>query len=108
MRQTQSCNIALQQYTRGNGRLRGVRKQGHGHHAAMKKTLTLKKSFIFSLAVLTILSLLVLGAVRHLTHSIDHLKAIEAKRYQATQLATEYKNLPQAMSRDVMAFVSSE
>ncbi|WP_322995998.1 methyl-accepting chemotaxis protein [Castellaniella sp.] len=54
------------------------------------------------------LSLLVLGALQHLTQSIDHLKSIESKRYQATQFATEYKNLIQAMSRDVMAFVSSE
>src|SRR5690606_11582581 len=74
----------------------------------MRKVFTLKKSFIFFLAILTVLSLLVLSALQYLTHSIEHLKTTEAQRYQATELATDYKNLTQAMSRDVMAFVASE
>lgn len=74
----------------------------------MRKVFTLKKSFIFFLAILTVLSLLVLSALQHLTRSIEHLKTTEARRYQATELATDYKNLTQAMTRDVMAFVASE
>src|SRR5690606_11954650 len=44
----------------------------------------------------------------NLTSSVERLRAIEQSRYQSTRLATEYKNLTQAMTRDVMAFVSTE
>src|SRR3546814_10542924 len=36
------------------------------------------------------------------------LKTTEQRRYQATERATAYKSLTQAMTRDVMAFVASE
>src|SRR3546814_10031895 len=69
---------------------------------------TRKKSFFCFLAILILLSLLVLSALRNLTGSIEHLKTTEQRRYQATELATAYKSLTQAMTRDVMAFVASE
>src|SRR3546814_19300700 len=74
----------------------------------MRNFFTLKKSFFVFLAILILLSLLVLSALRHLTGSIEHLKTTEQRRYQATELATAYKSLTQAMPRDVMAFVASE
>jgi methyl-accepting chemotaxis protein len=74
----------------------------------MRNLLTLKKSFIAFLAVLVVLSLLVLSALHNLTGSIEHLKTTEQHRYQATELATAYKSLTHAMTRDVMAFVASE
>jgi methyl-accepting chemotaxis protein len=76
--------------------------------AHMRTLLTLKNSFFVFLAMLVLLSLLVLSALRNLTGSIEHLKATEQRRYQATELATAYKSLTQAMTRDVMAFVASE
>src|SRR3546814_6404873 len=74
----------------------------------MRNFFTLKKSFFVFLAILILLSLLVLSALRNLTGSIEHLKTTEQRRYQATELATAYKSLTQAMTRDVMAFVASE
>ncbi len=74
----------------------------------MNKTLTLKKGFIFFLLVLGLLSTLVFTAIFNLTRSVEHLRQTEESRYQSTLLATEYKNLTQAMTRDVMAFVSTE
>ncbi|NYT82957.1 HAMP domain-containing protein [Alcaligenaceae bacterium] len=74
----------------------------------MKSIFSLKKSFIIFLIILTLLSALVLTAVHNLTRSIGYLKDIERQREQATALATQYKNLTQAMTRDVMAFVASE
>lgn len=74
----------------------------------MRHVFTLKKSFILFLAILAVLSILVLVALQNLTNSIDHLKMTEQRRYEATALATQYKQLTQAMTRDVMAFVASE
>ncbi|MGB3289875.1 MAG: methyl-accepting chemotaxis protein [Burkholderiaceae bacterium] len=68
----------------------------------------MKKSFIAFLAILFLLSMLMLSALRNLTDSMDRLKTTEQRRYQATELATAYKSLTQAMTRDVMAFVASE
>src|SRR3546814_10936009 len=74
----------------------------------MRNFFTLKKSFFVFLAILILLSLLVLSALRNLTGSIEHLKTTEQRRYQDTELAIAYKSLTQAMKRDVMAFVASE
>jgi methyl-accepting chemotaxis protein len=76
--------------------------------AHMRKFFTLKKSFFVFLAILVVLSLLVLSALGNLTDSIENLKTTEQRRYQATELATAYKSLTQARTRDVMAFVASE
>src|SRR5690606_34037380 len=53
-------------------------------------------------------SLMVLAALHNLYQSIDKLKRTEQYRYQATELATLYKTLTQARTRDVMAFVATE
>lgn len=74
----------------------------------MSNFFSLKKSFIFFLAVLTLLSLLVLSALYNLARSADKVKEIEGLRYAATELATEYKTITRAMTRDVMAFVATE
>lgn len=74
----------------------------------MKHWFTLRNSFVLFLAILTLLCSLVLGALYQVTISAERLKDTEQKRYAATALATRYKNLIQAMSRDVMAFVASE
>jgi methyl-accepting chemotaxis protein len=74
----------------------------------MRSFFTLKKSFIAFLVVLTLLSLMVLAALHNLYQSIDELKRTEQYRYQATELATLYKGLTQARTRDVMAFVATE
>ncbi|SHI10822.1 methyl-accepting chemotaxis protein [Pollutimonas bauzanensis] len=74
----------------------------------MANFFTLKKSFIFFLATLALLSLLVLSALYNMAASADHLKNIEALRYAATGLANDYKSLTQAMTRDAMAFVATE
>ncbi len=74
----------------------------------MTNFFTLKKSFIFFLLTLSLLSVLVLTALYNLNHSTNNLKEIETRRYAATALATEYKNVIQAMMRNVMAFVSTE
>lgn len=69
---------------------------------------TLKKSFTLFLAFLTLLSLMVLSALHNLALSTEKLKTTEQHRYQATKLATEYKSLTEALTRNVMAFVASE
>ncbi|NYT24260.1 HAMP domain-containing protein [Alcaligenaceae bacterium] len=74
----------------------------------MHKNLTLKKGFIVFLLILGLLSAMVVTAVVNLSGSVDHLRLIEQSRYQSTRLATEYKNLTQAMTRDAMAFISTE
>lgn len=84
------------------------RQPYENRHRGMKNIFSLKKSFIIFLVILTLLSALVLTAVRNLDRSIAHLKDIERQRERATALATQYKNLTQAMTRDVMAFVASE
>lgn len=74
----------------------------------MRSFFTLKKSFIAFLVVLCLLALMVLAALHNLYRSIDELKKTEQYRYQATELATLYKALTQARTRDVMAFVATE
>lgn len=74
----------------------------------MNRNLTLKKGFIAFLLVLGVLSAMVATAIFNLTRSVDHLRQTEESRYHSTLLATEYKNLCQAMTRDAMAFVSTE
>lgn len=74
----------------------------------MSNFFTLKKSFIFFLIILALLSLLAFVALHNLARSTDHLKQTEGLRYAATELATEYKGLTQAMTRDAMAFVATE
>ena len=74
----------------------------------MKKLFTLKKGFIFFLAVLTLFSLLLLSALQNLTRTVDHLKLTQASRSQATELANEFKNYTQFLTRDAMAFVATE
>src|SRR5690606_14951520 len=68
----------------------------------------LKNGFIGFLLILALLCALVVSAVLNLTRSVEHLRTTEQSRYQSTVLATEYKLLTQAMSRNVMAFVSTE
>lgn len=72
------------------------------------KTLQLKHRFILFFTVLLALSVLVAIAVNNLIQSTERLHAIEQQRYQTTQLANEFKTVVSAMSRNVMAFVSSE
>src|SRR5690606_32815491 len=74
----------------------------------MNRNFTLKTGFIAFLLVLGVLSALVISAIFNLTRSVDHLRQTEESRYHSTLLATDYKNLTQAMTRDVMAFVSTE
>ena len=74
----------------------------------MYQDLTLKKGFIAFVFVLGASAALVAGAIFNLTRSVDHLRQTELSRYHSTLLATEYKSLTQAMTRDVMAFVSTE
>ena len=74
----------------------------------MNRNLTLKKGFIAFLLVLGVLSAMVVTAIFNLTHSVNELRQTEESRHHSTLLANEYKNLTQAMTRDVMAFVSTE
>lgn len=74
----------------------------------MQKNLTLKKGFIVFLVILGLLSAMVVTAVINLSGSVDNLRRIEQSRYDSTRLATEYKGLTQAMTRDAMAFISTE
>ncbi|MCQ9616578.1 methyl-accepting chemotaxis protein [Paenalcaligenes niemegkensis] len=74
----------------------------------MKQHLTLKSGFIGYFILLALFSLLIFGALRHLTTTIDHLQQSEQARYRATQLANDFSKIVDSMSRNVMAFVSSE
>ncbi|WP_454005780.1 hypothetical protein [Alcaligenes sp. Marseille-Q7550] len=74
----------------------------------MKKLLTLKTGFIAYFAVLGLFLALMLSALQHLTHSIEQLKQLETQRYQATALANEFKRVTESISRQTIAFVSSE
>lgn len=47
-------------------------------------------------------------ALSNLARSANRLKEVEELRYNATELATEYKELTRAMTRSVMAFVATE
>lgn len=72
------------------------------------KKLTLKKGFILFLLLVGVLTALVISATFNLTRSVNHLQRMEASRYESSLLASEFKSLTQAMTRDVMAFVSTE
>lgn len=74
----------------------------------MNKNLTLKKGFVVFLLILGMLSALVVTAVVNLTSRVEHLRHTEQSRYESTRLAAEYKSLTEAMTRDVMAYVSTE
>ncbi|WP_341666776.1 methyl-accepting chemotaxis protein [Alcaligenes sp. SDU_A2] len=74
----------------------------------MKKLLTLKTGFIAYFAVLGLFLALIFSALQHLTSSIEQLKQLEAQRYQATTLANEFKRVTESISRQTIAFVSSE
>lgn len=74
----------------------------------MFKHLTLKKGFIAAILILCLLCALVLTAVLNLTRSVEHLRSTEQSRYNSTLLATEYKLLTQALTRNVMAYVATE
>src|SRR5690554_4462440 len=74
----------------------------------MFKHLTLKKGFIAAILILCLLCALVLTAVLNLTRSVEHLRSTEQSRYNSTLLATEYKLLTQAITRNVMAYVATE
>lgn len=74
----------------------------------MQRLLTLKNGFIAFIAILALLCLLTFSALRNVAASIDHLQQTEAKRLYATQLASQYKNYAQALTRHAMAFVSTE
>lgn len=72
------------------------------------KTLQLKHRFALFFIVLLCLSVLVAVAINNLIQSTERLHVIEQQRYQTTQLANEFKIAVSDMSRNVMAFVSSE
>ncbi|HUH87237.1 MAG TPA: methyl-accepting chemotaxis protein [Pusillimonas sp.] len=74
----------------------------------MQRLLTLKNGFIAFMAVLAILCLLTFSALRNVATSTDHLQETESKRLHATQLAAQYKDYAQALTRHAMAFVSTE
>ncbi|MGB6241019.1 MAG: methyl-accepting chemotaxis protein [Castellaniella sp.] len=69
---------------------------------------TLKSRFILFLTLLAACAALMLGAVLHLLRTADSLQQTEAARYQATQLATQYQALVDALTRNTLAFVASE
>ncbi len=74
----------------------------------MKKLLTLKRSFIVFLAILTLFSLLVFSALQNLTRATKHLKDTHFGQTHATALANEFKEHAQALTRDAMAYVATE
>ncbi|MGB6009177.1 methyl-accepting chemotaxis protein [Castellaniella sp.] len=74
----------------------------------MRPAFTLKSRFILFLSLLAVCTALVLGAVLHLLRTADTLRHTESARHQATQLATQYQALLDALTRDTMAFVASE
>jgi methyl-accepting chemotaxis protein len=72
------------------------------------KTLLVKHRFLLFFFTLLALSALVTVAINNQTRSAKILQAIEQQRYQTSQLANEFKTIVGTMSRNVMAFVSSE
>lgn len=74
----------------------------------MPQALTLKTRFILFLALLGVCALLALLSVRHLLDVTAQLRAAESARHQTSRMASEYKALAAAMTRDTMAFVSTE
>ena len=77
-----------------------------GH--VMQRFLTLKNGFILFMVVLAIFCALTFSALRNVASSIQNLQQIENKRLRASELAAQYKDYAQALTRNAMAFVSSE
>lgn len=74
----------------------------------MRKLLTIKTGFIAYFTLLSLFSLLILGVTQHLLRSQDHLQKLEENRYLATSLANRFKSATAALSRQTIAFVSTE
>ncbi len=74
----------------------------------MKKLLTLKTGFIAYFAVLSLFLILMLIALQHLSNSIEQRKNLEAQRHQTTALSKDFKRISESISRQAIAFVSSE
>lgn len=74
----------------------------------MHRFLTLKNGFVIFLLVLAGFCALTFSALRDVAISIQHLQQTESKRLRATELASQYKDYAQALTRNAMAFVSSE
>ena len=74
----------------------------------MKKLLTLKTGFIAYFAVLSLFLILMLIALQHLSNSIEQRKHLEAQRHQTTALSKDFKRISESISRQAIAFVSSE
>ncbi len=74
----------------------------------MKKLLTLKTGFIAYFAVLSLFLILMLLALQHLSHNIEQRKHLEAQRHQTTALSKDFKRISESISRQTIAFVSSE
>lgn len=70
--------------------------------------MTLKNAFALFLMTLTVLCALTFNALQNVTESIYHLQQTESQRLRASQLAAQYKDYAQALTRHAMAFVSSE
>lgn len=74
----------------------------------MKKLLTLKTGFIAYFAILSLFLILMLIALQHLSSSIEQRKHLEAQRHQTTALSKDFKRISELLSRQAIAFVSSE
>lgn len=74
----------------------------------MHRFLTLKNGFIIFLAILALFCGLTFSALKNVADSVVHLQETESKRLHATELASQYKDYAQALTRHAMAFVSSE
>ncbi|MBX7021006.1 chemotaxis protein, partial [Providencia rettgeri] len=74
----------------------------------MKKLLTLKTGFIAYFAILSLFLVLMLIALQHLSNSIEQRKHLEAQRHQTTALSKDFKRISELLSRQAIAFVSSE
>jgi uncharacterized membrane protein YhiD involved in acid resistance len=75
---------------------------------ALKKLLTLKTGFIAYFAILSLFLVLMLIALQHLSSSIEQRKHLEAQRHQTTALSKDFKRISELLSRQAIAFVSSE
>jgi len=75
---------------------------------ALKKLLTLKTGFIAYFAILSLFLILMLIALQHLSSSIEQRKHLEAQRHQTTALSKDFKRISELLSRQAIAFVSSE
>ncbi|CAM5432972.1 methyl-accepting chemotaxis protein [Alcaligenes phenolicus] len=74
----------------------------------MKKLLTFKTGFIAYFAILSLFLILMLIALQHLSSSIEQRKHLEAQRHQTTALSKDFKRISELLSRQAIAFVSSE